>query len=162
MQPRATSETLVEHPDRPVSTGQSLKKLRLGMALLWTLVILVLCWSPGFWVNEIERGSSWFTIPNLDKAIHWSIFAVFSVLWVRSGTSRSRYLWVGLGGLALAAVTELVQNLPIIGRDGNLGDALGDLLGVVAGLAAAPLVEPLFRRVESRLFRESASTRAPS
>jgi hypothetical protein len=125
------------------------------MAVGWTLVILALCWSPAYWFNEVEKRSAWFTLPNLDKAIHWTIFSVFAVLWVRLGSSRGRYLWVCVGGIGLTALTELVQNLPIIGRDGNFGDALGDLLGVLAGLAIAPLVEPLFRRIESRLVRES-------
>ena len=144
------------------STASSVKKLRLGMALLWTIAILAVCWSPAYWFHEVERQSSWFTIPNFDKAIHWSIFAGFAVLWIRVATLRRRYLWVSLAGLALAAVTELVQNLPLIGRDGNLGDALGDILGIAAGLAVWPVIEPAFRFIESRLFGKSAAPVASS
>jgi hypothetical protein len=160
--PVSTSQTLTDDSVRPSSTSQTLRRFRLGMALLWTLAILVLCWIPGFWLNQVETRSDWFTIPNLDKVIHWSIFTGFSVLWVRVGSSRRRYLWVGLGGLALAAVTELVQNLPLIGRDGNIGDATGDLLGTLAGLAVAPLLEPMIRFVESRLFRGTATPKVTS
>jgi hypothetical protein len=55
----------------------------------------------------------------------------------------------------LGAGTELLQNLPIVGRDGNLSDALTDFAGVLLGLVAARFIEPLIRYVESRIFRES-------
>ena len=70
-------------------------------------------------VQEVEGGPSWFLllIPDFDKLVHWGIFVVFTVLWLRTGTSTWRYAWVALGGLAVAAITELVQLLPAIGRD---------------------------------------------
>ncbi len=123
------------------------------MAALWTIVILVLCWMPGFVVQDIERDSSWFQVPNLDKVVHWGIFVAFTVLWLRTSTSRWRYACVALGGLAAASITEVVQNLPAIGRDGEVGDAITDLIGVAIGLAIAPWIEPLLCRMESLLFR---------
>ena len=128
---------------------------RLITAVVWTLTIVALCLLPGFWINEVEKGSSWFQLPNFDKLVHSVIFVLFSILWLRVGSSRSRYMWVVVGGLALGAGTELLQNLPVVGRDGNLSDALTDVAGVLVGLAAARFVEPLIRYVESRVFRES-------
>jgi uncharacterized membrane protein YccC len=127
------------------------------MAFFWTLVILALCWIPYEWVQSVENGSSWFEIPNLDKVIHWGIFAIFSVLWLRLGSSRWRYAWVGLGGLALAVISEMGQNLPVIGRDGDVGDAITDLIGISIGLAIAPWIEPLLRSLESRIFGDPNS-----
>jgi uncharacterized membrane protein YccC len=126
----------------------------MAMAALWTVVILGLCWMPRTWVQEVEEGSSWFEIPNLDKVIHWGIFVLFAVLWLRIGTSRWRYAWVALGGLAIASITELVQ--PAIGRDGEVADAITDLIGVAIGLGIARWIEPLLRRAESWLFRAPA------
>jgi hypothetical protein len=126
--------------------------LRLLMAVFWTLAILVLCWLPRELVNEVEGESSFFEIPYLDKFIHWGVFAAFAVLWLRVGGSRHRYAWVALAGGALAAVTEIVQQIPSIGRDAELADFAIDLFGVLIGIGAARWVEPLLRRVESRLF----------
>ncbi len=130
---------------------------RLTMASLWTIVILILCWMPKSVIEEVEEGSRWFDIPNLDKVVHWGIFVVFTVLWLRIGTSRWRYAWVVLGGLALAAVSEIVQNLPWIGRDGELDDGITDMIGVLLGLIIARWIEPLLSGLESRLFRGSTS-----
>src|SRR6185437_3412702 len=135
----------------PAAAGTTSAIFRVAMATLWTLVILVLCWTPRQIVQELEEGPSWFLllIPNYDKLVHWGIFLVFSVLWLRTGTSRWRYAWVALGGLALAAITEIVQLLPAIRRDASVADALTDLIGAAIGLAIARWVEPLLRRAES-------------
>lgn len=132
----------------------SLPRLRIAMAIGWTLVILFLCWMPGGWVQEVEGDRPWLQIPNLDKLVHWGIFVVFTLLWLRTGTSRAMYAWVALGGLALATITELGQELPAIGRDGSVGDVIGDMIGVAIGLLVARRVEPWLGRVEARLFGE--------
>jgi hypothetical protein len=127
------------------------------MAVLWTITILSLCWLPFEWLQGIGDETPWFEIPDLDKLIHWGIFVAFSVLWVRLGASRWRYAWVGLGGLALAVVSETVQNLPWINRDGNLGDTISDVIGIAIGLAVAPWIEPLLRSLEAQVFQGSKS-----
>ena len=144
------------HP-ATTTTRSTLMAFRLAMASIWTIVILVLCWMPRSVIEEVEEGSSWFEIPNLDKAVHWGIFVVFAVLWLRIGTSRWRYAWVALGGLAMAVVSELVQLLPSIGRNADTDDGITDMIGVVIGLIVARWIEPLWRGLESRLFRGSTS-----
>jgi hypothetical protein len=141
-------------PRAPTAIGSNLKALRIAMAALWTLVILFLCWMPGRWVQKVEAGSPWFQVPDLDKVVHWGIFVLFTVLWLRTGHSRWRYVWVALAGLAVAAITELVQSsVPAIGRDGEIGDAITDLIGVAIGLTVARWIEPVLRRAESVVFR---------
>jgi hypothetical protein len=138
----------------PAAVGSTLKVVRIAMAALWTSVIFFLCWMPGKWVQEVQEGSPWLQFPDLDKVVHWGIFVLFTVLWLRTGTSRWRYAWVALGGLAVAAITELVQMLlPAIGRDAEVGDAITDLIGVAIGLSIARWIEPLLRRAESLLLR---------
>jgi len=134
-----------------------LQRIRLAAAIVWTLTIMALCWLSPRWVHRVERSSSWFEIPNLDKVVHWGIFCAFALLWLRASRSSRRYWFVALGGLALAAITELVQNLPIVNRDGNVADAIADLIGVLIGLAIASSVEPFFRLIESRLFGKTDS-----
>ena len=116
---------------------------------------MTLCWLPKGVVHKVEESSSWFDIHNLDKAVHCGIFVGFAVLWVRVWPSRRRYAWVGLMGLGLAALTEIGQLLPVVGRDANFADGATDMLGCVIGLALVPLLEPLLRSIETRLFGES-------
>ncbi len=146
-----------ESASHPTTTRSTPMVFRITMASLWTIVILGLCWMPGEWVKEVEEGSPWFQIPDLDKVVHWGIFVVFTTLWLRIGTSRWRYAWVALGGLAVAAVSEIVQTIPAIGRDGEIGDGITDMIGVVIGLIVARWIEPLLRGLESRMFRGSTS-----
>jgi hypothetical protein len=127
---------------------------RRALAVIWTLTIMALCWLPGVWIQKVEHGSPWFQLPDLDKAVHGGIFTVFSVLWLRATSCPGRYILVGAAGVALGALTEIVQNIPIIGRDAEVNDAIVDIVGVLVGLAVAPLVEPLLRSIETRVFRQ--------
>jgi len=132
------------------------------MALVWTLVIMVLCWLPRNLVQQVEGESSWFKIPNLDKVVHCGIFVIFSILWLRVGSVRRRFGRVALGGFVLAVVTELVQQLPVVGRDASVADALTDVIGVLIGIAIASRVEPLARFLEARLLRETPAPPLPA
>jgi len=119
---------------------------------------MALCWLSPKWVHELERKTpSLFEFPDLDKVVHWGIFCVFALLWLRVSRSSHRYWLVALGGLALAVITEVGQNLPMIQRDGNVPDAIADVIGVLIGLAIAAPIEPLLRFVESRLFGKLVS-----
>jgi hypothetical protein len=114
-----------------------MKRLRLLSAVFWTLIILILCWTPQIYLPVVEGPESWKIRLHLDKVVHVGIFAVFSVLWLRAlPAARKTYLWVGLSGLALAALTESVQNLPIIQREGEVQDAAADFAGVLLGFPA--------------------------
>jgi hypothetical protein len=130
-----------------------LHRYRRAAAILWTIVIMVLCWIPRAAIHELEDGSTWFKLPNFDKVVHAGIFVVFSLLWVRVWSSPRQRLWAILGGFGLAVLTEIGQLVPAVGRDANIADALTDCAGVLAGIAVAPLLEPLARRIETSLFR---------
>ncbi len=148
--------------DSPRATTSDLHRQRIATAVIWTVVIMVLCWMPGSMVNKIENGSSWYKLPNFDKLVHGGIFVVFSILYARLGTSRRRFVWIAVGGIALAVITELVQKLAIVGRDGTLGDGAVDIAGILIGFVAAPMVEPLARLVEGRLSRKPVVRPVPA
>jgi len=115
------------------------------MAVLWTIVILVLCWTPQVLLPVSESPESLTHKLHLDKFVHAGIFAVFTLLWLRTRpASKTMYLWVLLAGTALSAITEIVQNLPIINREGEFQDALADFAGVLFGF-------PLFHWIEQKL-----------
>ena len=117
-------------------------RFRLLSAMLWTFVILVLCWTPQVWLPVEEGPDSWSQSLHLDKVVHAGIFGVFAVLWLRALRAGSnRFLWVGLAGNALAAITEIVQNVPIINREGEFQDAVADVVGLLIGFLFFPWVE---------------------
>ncbi len=118
---------------------------RVVLAVLWTILILVLCWTPPAMIPVNEGTESLTHKLHLDKFLHAGVFTVFTVLWMRTRPAgRTMYLWVLLAGTALAAITEIVQNLPIVNREGDFQDAMADFAGVLLGF-------PLFRWIEQKL-----------
>lgn len=111
------------------------RRLRTGMAAAWTVLILALCLMPANWLGlaVVEQGYFRIPIPSPDKLVHFTLFAGFSALWIAAGWPRRAAGLVVTAGLALAVFTELAQNLPAVGRDGNLLDTLADTLGVLGG-----------------------------
>lgn len=105
-------------------------------AICWTLAILVACWTPS---NRIPHGKDLprtFDLPNLDKGIHFVMFGGFGYLWLLADRRR-RVGRVMAAGLALAAITELGQEIEMLGREAGLMDGLADALGLSAGCAVA-------------------------
>lgn len=105
--------------------------IRRLLAWSWTLVILVLCWLPRSMMPVKEAGARPFLFPNFDKVVHLGIFAVFAFLWMNVGPRAGRALFAGL---ALAILSEVVQELPIVHRDATFMDGVADMAGVVAGI----------------------------
>jgi VanZ family protein len=116
-------------------------KPRALLAWSWTFVILLLCWLPRMYFPREERLPKPFFVPNFDKLVHMGIFAIFAILWLRASQTNRRWLWVFLGGLALATITELGQMNSFVNRDGNVADAFADMMGVVVGLLACYLAQ---------------------
>ena len=122
-------------------------RLRVLPAVLWTILILVMCWTPDVWIPVGEGPESFvFKVIHLDKIVHAGIFTVFSLLWLRAlPNGKQRFLWVGLAGTALAAITEIVQNVPIIHREGEFVDSVADVVGLVLGFPLFLWVERMVR-----------------
>ena len=121
--------------------------LRSLPAIVWTLLIVALCLVPSSWLGSGEPSGdpSWLRrllgpIP-LDKAIHFSMFAIFGLIWRWSGASLRSTL---LGGVALAVLTELGQSIPALERSTDLDDLMADLAGLAVPLL---LYRPTARRV---------------
>jgi len=146
-----------ERTARSAAVPNPLKSFRVAAAVIWTILILVLCWLPARFVHKVEHGSWFFDVPSLDKVVHCGIFVVFSILWLRLGHSRRTILAVILGGFALGTLSELGQLIPFVNRDAELFDLVTDCVGVLIGALISPVVAPFIQFVEHRLFRDRAS-----
>jgi hypothetical protein len=134
-----------------------LMRIRLALAVAWTLVILVLCWTPADWLPVKETEGQGWDLPHKDKIVHAGMFFVFALLWLEATRGKpGRFAWVATAGIALAAITELGQNIPLLRRDGEIADAVADSAGVLIGLWLFPWVE----RVRSR-WRSRGALEAP-
>ena len=152
-----TSPSVPEPTTRWPVPESDLTTHRALLAVLWTIVIMLLCWLPRDVVERVEAGSGWFKFVNLDKAIHSAIFVIFALLWARVWSSRRRFAWIAVGGVIFAAITELGQLIPAVGRDATVPDLIADSAGVLIGIVAFPWAEPWCQLIESRLFRASRS-----
>jgi hypothetical protein len=125
--------------------GLPSRSIRVGAAVGWTILILLLCFMPLDWLGPdvAEEGFFRVPVPSPDKLVHVTLFAGFAALWTVAAWPRRALAAVVVAGLLLAAGTELVQAAPVVARDGNLPDLLADALGVVVGAAVTP---PLLRR----------------
>ncbi len=118
------------------------RRLLCAMAITWTVLILIGTLMPRRSMSGIDEKSGFFLeIPYFDKIVHFSMFAGFGLLWglTLSGL-RGRFWWVLVTGLALGALTELGQTLPIINRDGGWDDMAADALGIGVAMVALMVV----------------------
>ena len=77
-----------------------------------------------------------------DKLVHALLFAALALTGRLAGI-RARPLALGL--LAYAGVSEVLQAVLPIDRDGDWHDALADLLGAAIGLACAGVLRRVLR-----------------
>ena len=106
------------------------KRARIG-AILWTLLIFILCFIPAREVPDLD-------IPMADKWVHFILFGVFSFLWLLSIKEfRPHHLVIVLiCSIVLGWLVEYIQGaLTFLGRSQDnmdtLADGIGGLLGVV-------------------------------
>ncbi|HEX2616922.1 MAG TPA: VanZ family protein, partial [Flavobacteriales bacterium] len=91
-----------------------LKHLR--WALLWALIILVLCLLPSKQLPEWH----WFDLFDLDKVVHAGLFFVLALLLAQAFRSAQRpqrwLVWAVVIAVAYGISTELLQGLEAMGR----------------------------------------------
>lgn len=78
------------------------------------------------WIESIK-------IPNLDKAIHFLLFFVFTISYFTTGYHKSRrkyLLWIIPIGTGI--LIEIIQGITGLGRTFELWDIVADALGVAA------------------------------
>lgn len=106
-------------------------------ALLWALLILLLCLMPGAALPAWH----WADLLSVDKGVHAGLFAVLVLLCLRAPRSRhaavsaQAALIMALGCTAYGGGLELLQMLPALGRRGDWNDFAANTAGVAAGWA---------------------------
>jgi VanZ family protein len=79
-----------------------------------------------------------------DKLQHFASFLALGILGFGWVSTRSSIMFVALA--ALGGAIELVQPLPLFGRDGDVLDWLADLTGIAAAFAIVTIAHELGRR----------------
>jgi len=109
------------------------------LGILWAIVILILTVLPG---NYFPQISSFWELLSLDKLIHVSIFAIFSLLLIRVFKKQNKYLFLYshskisalLIGIIYGSLTEIIQSLINNGRHSSLYDFIANSAGCIVGL----------------------------
>ncbi len=104
------------------------KRARLW-AILWTLLILFLCFLPGNELPEVD-------LPFIDKWTHLILFGVFALLWLLSiGTKNIKYIAAILVvSCYIGWLVEYIQGYYIPNRSRDTIDIVADVCGAVTGI----------------------------
>jgi len=110
---------------------------KLAPALLWAVVIMVLCGIPGTKIPEL---SFWQWLKP-DKITHLVIFGILAYLLLAAFYHESAphtlrlhaVLWALLITISYGVLTEVLQTYVFIKRFGDVRDAMANALGAVLG-----------------------------
>lgn len=102
------------------------------LAVLWTFLILFLS-------LKTPSGESKFDFPNADKAVHFTFYFVFVILWFKFLISIKKEDLRYKMGLVLIAVLfgiaiELIQHYFTTSRQGDLWDVAANSFGSLMGM----------------------------
>ena len=110
---------------------------KLRPALAWAVLIAVLCLTPG---NALPTWE-WADLLSVDKLVHMAMFAVMTVLLAYGLSARSAgaekqgriLLSAALISIAYGGAMEVLQEIPVLHRRGDLVDLTANTLGALAG-----------------------------
>lgn len=99
------------------------------VAILWTLLIFVLCLIPGNELPDVD-------VPLVDKWAHVILFGIFSFLWMCTIPSRKPYVLFAVLVITifLGWLVEYIQGHYAIGRSQDNMDTLADSIGGIVGV----------------------------
>lgn len=112
------------------------------MAILWTLLILIGCFTPGKDLPKVD-------VPFVDKWTHLVLFGGFTFFWLCAYPFRTtRWLTIlFVVSVALGALIEVMQGvLTFLGRSMELMDGVADGIGGALGIGLFCLLAFLTRK----------------
>jgi VanZ family protein len=126
--------------NRLFSPDSPYKKQARSLAILWTLLIFIGCFTPGKELPKVD-------VPFIDKWVHLVLFGGFTLFWLCANPSlqyRNLARWF-LIATALGSAIELLQGLlAFLGRTMEFMDAVADSVGAILGISLFWLLACLF------------------
>jgi hypothetical protein len=118
-------------------------------AMLWALIILVLCGIPGKDIPHI----SFLELLSFDKFVHAGVFFVLMILSLRGFLVQTRFVKLQQSAKPIAliicitygALMELMQGTLFEGRSASVLDIVANSFGCVVGLL-------LYKKIEQRFL----------
>jgi len=112
-----------------------LLKYSLFAAVLWTLIIFVLCCTPGQYIPT----TNWLELLSFDKLVHASIFFVLTCLWLFSlikinELSNLSIILILLSCVLYGGLLEIMQATVFSNRSGDWLDFIANSFGCQMGL----------------------------
>jgi VanZ family protein len=112
-----------------------LLKYSLFVAIVWTLIIFVLCCTPGQYIPTTD----WLELLSFDKFVHASIFFTLAVLWLvylfkLNKLSITLIVLVLLLCIAYGGLLEIMQATVFSHRSGDWLDFIANTFGCLMGL----------------------------
>lgn len=119
-----------------------LYKHALSLSVFWTLLIFVLCATPGQYIPT----ASWLELLSADKLVHASVFFVLTLLWLLVAlkykqTKTTAFVYFFLCVLYGGAL-EIMQALVFSNRSADWYDMIANAFGCVLALL-------LFRKIRN-------------
>jgi VanZ family protein len=117
------------------------------LAILWTIFIASSCLLPA----AAFRSFSFDTLLELDKIIHFVLYAVFILLWALAirDISMKQKITLLLIGVTYGILIEVLQSTMALGRSYDIGDIVSNTLGCIIGVILITFVQrtvPLLKK----------------
>jgi VanZ family protein len=128
--------------NRIFSPDSPYKKQARFLAMLWTLLIFIGCFTPGKDIPQVN-------VPFVDKWVHLLLFGGFAFLWLCARPVRTAKWLISLFliSLALGCAIELLQGFLVsLGRSMELMDVIADSAGGLLGITIFCLLASLTNR----------------
>jgi hypothetical protein len=112
-----------------------LLKYSLLAALLWTVIIFILCSTPGQYITT----TSWLELLSFDKFVHATIFFTLTCLWLlvfahNGSYTKSTILLTIISCVAYGGLLEILQANVFSQRSGDWLDFIANTFGCMMGL----------------------------
>ena len=117
------------------------------LAVLWTIFIASSCLLPA----AAFRSFSFDTLLELDKVIHFVLYAVFILLWALAirDVSMKQKIGLLLIGVTYGILIEVLQSTMALGRSYDIGDIVSNTVGCIVGVILITFVQrtvPLLKK----------------
>ena len=112
-----------------------LLKYSLLAAIVWTLIIFILCCTPGKYVPTAH----WLELLSFDKFVHASIFFTLTFLWLLVGFKKNKLslsfmIFIIIACIGYGGLLEIMQAKVFSERSGDWLDFIANSFGCLMGL----------------------------